>query len=170
MIEAQFSGEKITSKSSDAFALYDRSAWGEKKAGKVEYSLVEALFLLMEGKMIIYFGKNILSEEEAIKKFRKIDKRIETKMEAFSDLRKKGYIVKTALKYGADFRIYEKGSLPGEEHARWIAFVVRENDNMTWHDFAAKNRVAHSTKKSLLICVVDEEGDVSYYEVNWSTP
>jgi tRNA-intron endonuclease len=41
---------------------------------------------------------------------------------------------------------------------------------MTWHDFSAKNRIAHSTKKNLLIAIVDEEGDVSYYEVSWKRP
>ncbi|MBU1252016.1 MAG: tRNA-intron lyase, partial [Nanoarchaeota archaeon] len=38
------------------------------------------------------------------------------------------------------------------------------------HDFSAKNRVAHSTKKNLLLAIVDEEGDVSYYEVRWVKP
>jgi tRNA splicing endonuclease len=38
---------------------------------------------------------------------------------------------------------------------------------MTWQDFASKNRIAHSTKKRLLIAVVDEENDVSYFEINW---
>jgi tRNA-intron endonuclease len=41
---------------------------------------------------------------------------------------------------------------------------------MTWHDFSAKNRVAHSTNKTLLIAIVDEESDVSYYEVKWTRP
>ena len=38
---------------------------------------------------------------------------------------------------------------------------------MNWRDFAAKSRVAHSTRKKLLVGVVDEEGDVTYYEVGW---
>ena len=38
---------------------------------------------------------------------------------------------------------------------------------MKWHEFAAKSRVAHSTKKKLLLGVVDEGGDVTYYEVGW---
>ena len=105
-----------------------------------------------------------------MKKLRKQDKKIETKFYVFSDLRKKGYIVKTALKFGAEFRVYEKGVKPGEAHARWILFCVKEHDMISWHDFSAKNRIAHSTKKNLLIGIVDEEGDVSYYEVKWERP
>ena len=41
---------------------------------------------------------------------------------------------------------------------------------MTWYDFASKNRVAHSTRKKLLIAVVDEENDVSFWESNWIKP
>jgi tRNA-intron endonuclease len=92
------------------------------------------------------------------------------KYSVFCDLRKRGYVVKTALKFGAEFRVYDKGKSVGEDHARWILFPVSENNVMTWHDFSAKNRVAHSTNKALLIAIVDEEGDVSYYEEKWVRP
>ena len=105
-----------------------------------------------------------------MKKARALDKKIEIKLAVFADLRKKGFIVKTALKFGADFRIYDRGIHPGEDHAKWILFVTKDTDAMHWQDFAAKNRVAHSTKKNLLIAIVDEEADVSYYEVSWIRP
>ena len=41
---------------------------------------------------------------------------------------------------------------------------------MTWYEFAAKNRVAHSTKKNLLIAIVDAEADVTFYEIQWLKP
>ena len=171
MIQANFSGEKIFSNSEEAFSLHEKSSFGEKKEGAVEYSFVEALFLVKEGKMSI--RKTITTSMSLgllLKKLKKKDKKIETKLVVFSDLRKRGYIIKTALKYGAEFRVYDKGKKPGEEHARWILYTPREHDTLTWHDFAAKNRIAHSTKKSLLIAIVDEESDVSYYEVNWLRP
>jgi tRNA-intron endonuclease len=71
------------------------------------------------------------------------------------------------LKFGADFRVYDKGAKLGQKHAKWLVFVEREANKLTWHEFSAKNRVAHSTKKKLLLAIVDEEGDVSYYEVSW---
>lgn len=85
-------------------------------------------------------------------------------------MRDRGYTIKTALKFGAEFRVYDKGKKPGEEHARWILYPVRESDMLTWHEFAAKNRVAHSTKKNLLIGIVDEENDTTYYEIRWVKP
>lgn len=170
MIKSVFSGEKIYSNSEEAFSLCDKSHFGERKQSRVEYALVEALFLSSEGKMSVFSGSKPLSNESLIKKLRRIDKKIETKFAVFSDLRKRGYILKTALKFGAEFRVYEKGVVPGEEHAKWILFTAREHDAMSWHDFAAKNRIAHSTKKNLLIAVVDEEDSVSYYEISWIRP
>jgi|SRR3989344_2713986 len=170
MIKAVFSGSKIYSNSQESFSLCEKSSYGEKKAGKVEYSLIEALFLLSENKLCIYYKNKLLLESDFTKKALKIDKKIESKLIAFSDLRKRGYIVKTALKFGADFRVYNRGVKPGKDHALWILYVTKESQHLTWQDFAAKNRIAHSTKKKLLIAIVDEESDVSYYEVSWLKP
>lgn len=167
-IQATFISEKITSNSSEAFELFSKSNMGEKMGEKIIYSLSEALFLIEEEKMEIsnYLGKK-LTEAEIQKKFERIDKKFKTKYLVFKDLRKKGYIVKTALKFGAEFRIYEKEKKQKKTHSKWICFPVSENSTLTWQDFSAKSRVAHSTKKNLLIAIVDEEGDVSYYEIKW---
>ena len=170
MITAHLSGDKILSNSAEAFSLYEKSLFGEKRDGKIEYSPAEAFFLLSESKIEIISGKKSINQDTLLKKLRKSDKRIEVKSIVFKDLRKRGYILKTALKYGADFRVYEKGSMPGKEHARWVLFVVRESDALNWHDFVAKNRIAHSIKKNLLIAIVDEESDVTFYEVMWRKP
>jgi len=167
MIKGYFVGNKVVSSSSGAFSLYEKSRFGEKKGSKIEYSMVEAIYLLENGKMEVFSGKKKFSFDALISKFRKSDKKIDTKFSVFSDLRKKGYLVKSALKFGAEFRVYEKGDKPGEEHARWILNSVKESEKVDWHDFAAKSRVAHSTKKNLLLGIVDEDGDVTYYEVGW---
>ncbi len=170
MIKAKLQGDKITSVSPEAFSLYEKSRFGEKKENKVEYSGVEALFLLSKKKLEIFSANKSLSEESLIKKLRKKDKKIETKLAVFSDLRKKGYILKTALKFGAEFRVYSPKTFPGEAHAKWILLTVKESDALKWHEFTAKTRVAHSTKKNLLIGIVDEEDSVSYYEISWIRP
>lgn len=170
MIEALISGDNISSASQDAFIHFDKSGIGEKKDNKIEYTPIEALFLLKEKKLNIYSSGKKLSFESALKKLKKHDKKISNKLVVFTDLRKKGYIVKTALKFGADFRVYDKGIRPGQDHAKWIVFVAKESDNLNWQDFAAKNRVAHSTKKNLLLALIDSEEDTTYYEVSWIKP
>ena len=168
MIKGIYSGDKVYSSSSEAFSLYEKSKLGEKIKDKIEYSFVEVLYLVEGKKMEVLFGNKMMDYDDLIRKIRKKDKGIELKYRVYADLRSKGYIVKTALKFGADFRVYEKGFRPGESHAKWIVYATYENSGLKWNEFAAKNRVAHSTKKKLLLGIVDEEGDVSYYEVDWA--
>mgnify|MGYP001619812035 CR=1 FL=1 len=170
IVKAIFSGENIYSNKKEAFALYEQSRFGEPKEGKVYYSFYEALFLIDKGKLTIEYKKSKLGFDKILDKLKDLDKKIETKYSVFKDMRSRGYIVKTALKFGAEFRVYDKGVKPGEEHARWILYPVKESETLTWHDFSAKNRVAHSTKKNLLIGIVDEENDVTYYQVSWIKP
>jgi tRNA-intron endonuclease len=170
-IKAVIVGEKISSNSKEAFNLFANQRFGEQEGEKIIYSMPEVLYLIESKKLDLFDAKNKkLSEKQIFVKFEKIDKKFNIKYAAFRDLRKKGYIVKTALKFGAEFRVYNPGKFPGQEHARWVLFPVSERESLTWHEFAAKNRVAHSTNKNLLIGIVDEEGDVSYYEIKWTRP
>lgn len=151
--------------------LYDKSRFGEPlEKNKFQYALIEALFLLEKERINIYEGKKLINFDKFLKICCKLDKTFWIKYCVYKDLRKRGYIVKTALKFGADFRVYDRGVKPGDDHAKWIVYPVHETESFSWHEFAAKNRVAHSTRKSLLIAIVDEEGDVTYYNCLWTRP
>jgi tRNA-intron endonuclease len=169
-IQAHITGQIISSNTSEAKFLYKKSNFGESVGEKINYSLPEALFLVETKRMEILSKSKKLSSKELLNKFQRIDKRIQIKYPVFKNLREKGYVVKTALKFGADFRVYEKGSRPGKKHAKWIVFVDSETNRLTWHEFSAKNRVAHSTKKNLLLAIVDEENSITYYEIKWLKP
>jgi tRNA-intron endonuclease, archaea type len=165
--------ERVLTENSDAAReFFNQSRYGKLLAdGRVQLSLTEAMYLLERGKIALLDGKNKpISTELFLKKASKTQKNFWVKYCVFKDIRDRGYIIKTALKFGADFRVYDRGVKPGEDHARWIIYPVHEGDHFTWHEFSAKNRVAHSTKKRLLIGVVDDEGDVSYWEVRWMKP
>ncbi|MDO8660355.1 MAG: tRNA-intron lyase [Candidatus Woesearchaeota archaeon] len=162
----------ITENSNEAKLLFDQSVFGAPLAdGRIQLSNLEALYLFDKEKVQFVNSKGKpIAREQALKQFTKAQANFWTDYAVFSDLREKGYVVKTALKFGADFRVYDRGVKPGEDHARWVVFAVDQAVRMTWQDFAAKNRVAHSTKKKLLIAVVDNEGDVSYWESGWLKP
>ena len=170
-IIAVMMNERVTSVSELARALYEQSRYGEIKEDKVQYSLVEALYLLEKGKLVLkdLKDKDIVFDK-ALKKAIKLEPNFWVRYIAYRDMRNRGYIVKTALKFGADFRIYDRGVKPGEDHAKWILYPVHESSALTWYEFAAKNRVAHSTKKKLLLGIVDDENDIAYYICSWTRP
>lgn len=161
----------ITENSQDALELYNQSRYGMIVEDKLQLSLVEASYLLERGKIEVFDGrKKKLTIEEFIRKAQKLDPNFWVRYCVFKDIRNRGYIIKTALKFGADFRVYPRGVKPGDDHAKWIVYPVYEGSTSTWYEFAAKNRVAHSTKKKLLIGIVDEENSVTYYEIRWVRP
>jgi len=164
------SGEHIVAKDKKALDLHGMSRFGEVKEKKVYYSFIEALYLLERKKITVYHKGKKLSFDKLLELASSVEPNFFTRYSVFKDMRNRGFIVKTALKFGADFRVYDRGIKPGEDHAKWVLFPVYETSSLTWHEFAAKNRVAHSTKKNLLIAIVDEEGDVTYYEINWIRP
>jgi tRNA-intron endonuclease len=168
--KATLSGEHVVSKDKKARDLHGVSHFGEIKEKEVYYSLIEALYLLERKKLSVYYKGKKLSYEKFFELASTLEPNFFTRFSVFKDMRNRGYIVKTALKFGADFRVYDRGIKPGQDHAKWVLFPVYETSSLTWHEFAAKNRVAHSTRKNLLIAIVDEEGDVTYYEIKWTRP
>ena len=172
-VKAYFSKERVLTESSDpARELYNQSRYGTLlEDGRVQLSLIEALYLVDKKKLIAYDSKNReIKSEDLLKKSQKTEPNFWVRYCVYKDIRNRGYIIKTALKFGADFRIYDRGVKPGEDHARWVVFPVHESSALTWYEFAAKNRVAHSTKKRLLIGIVDSEQDVTFYECRWLRP
>ena len=172
-VKATFANERVLTESSDnAREFYNQSRYGELlDDGRVQLSLIEGLYLAEKKKLIVYDSRNKeIDFEKLLKKSRKVEPNFWVRYCVYKDIRNRGYVIKTALKFGADFRIYDRGIKPGEDHARWVVFPVHEGSSLTWYEFSAKNRVAHSTKKRLLIGCVDDEGDCTYWEVRWLRP
>jgi tRNA-intron endonuclease len=164
-------GRVLTEHSEEAKALVAKGRFGQlQDDGRVELNAYEACFLVQEKRITVVDNRNRPHSFEGI--FRKLlrgGRDAFIRYRVFADLRKRGYTVKSALKFGADFRVYDRNA-KDDDHARWVLYVVKEADKLTWHGFAAKTRVAHSTKKQLLIAVVDDDGDISYWESRWLRP
>lgn len=165
-------GRVIVENKDDSNNFYSKSRFGTLlKDKRLQLSFLEAAYLIEKKALIVLDGrKKEVGFDKLVRKAKKSAPNFWVRYCVFRDIRNRGYIIKTALKFGADFRVYDRGVKPGEEHAKWIVYAVNEGGVMTWYDFAAKNRVAHSTKKKLMIGIVDDEGDVTYYEVKWKRP
>ena len=172
-IQAEFLFDKVMTENSDeAKELYNQGRYGTLlDNGRVQLSLIEGLYLMEKQRIEIQKNsKKSFDFDDFIKKARKLEPNFWIRYAVYKDVRNRGYIIKTALKFGADFRVYDRGVKPGDDHAKWVVYPVYEGSTLTWYEFAAKNRVAHSTRKRLLIGVVDDENDVSYWEVKWTRP
>lgn len=161
----------ISDASDSAVELNNKSCFGTLSKKKLQLSMLESLFLLEKGTITILNKRgNPMTAEKFVRQATKAEPNFFLRYAVFKDFRGRGYVIKTALKFGADFRVYDRGVKPGEDHAKWVVFPVHEASTLTWHEFSSKNRVAHSTKKRLLIGVVDDEGCPTYYEIRWVRP
>ena len=160
-------GDLAYSNTQEAANLQSTKFIGEFKKGKVYYNTTEVLYLVENYKAEVIIGNKTISYENLLKLFGKKDKEAYIKYVVYKDLREKGYVIKAALKFGGDFRLYEKGKNPLNAHSRWVVYPMSEKETIKMHELSSKNRVAHSTNKNVLLGIVDGEGEVIYYEIDW---
>ncbi len=160
-------GDLAYSNTQEAANLQSTKFLGEFKKGKVYYNTIEVLYLAENYKAEVTIGNKKLNYDQLLRRFGKKDKEVYIKYVVYKDLREKGYIIKAALKFGGDFRLYEKGKNPLNAHSRWVVYPMSEKETIKMHELSSKNRVAHSTNKNVLIGIVDGEGEVIYYEIDW---
>ncbi len=85
-------------------------------------------------------------------------------------------MVRSGLKYGTHFRVYERGVRPKKgvrapwEHAKYLVHAISEGQTYAVPELARFVRLAHSVKKKLWLAIVDGEGDVTYYQIIRVTP
>ncbi len=134
----------------------------------LELSLVEAVYLVEKGVLCVrdHSGK-VVGFNALYEYSRKSLSRFDELYAVYRDLREKGYIVRTGLKYGAEFVIYEKG--PGIEHAPYVVHVLRQRDVLDPLEIVKAGRLSHSVRKKFVIASVSENGrDVEYIVISWS--
>ncbi len=141
------------------FQSLNSKGYGTKVGSKFELNLFEVVYL-MEKNRVKIDGFSV----EDLMKLKNFDY---NSYLVFKDLRSKGFIVKSGLKYGFVFRVYDRGVKVGEDHSLWLVDVMSEKDKMKVKDIAGHNRVAHTAKKKMLFAIVDDEGGVTYIENSW---
>jgi tRNA-intron endonuclease, archaea type len=164
--------DRIFSNSQIAFTIQKSRGFGEIKDGKIFYSDFEGVYLRETKKAEMFQIKNIknkkISKEDLLNILSKKDKDFLKNYIVYKDLTTKGYLVKTGSKFGSEFRVYDKGKT--KNHAKWILYVLKQNEKIIWENIIAKTRISHSTAKKLLVALVDFEENIIYYEIDWIKP
>jgi tRNA-intron endonuclease len=83
----------------------------------------------------------------------------------YRDLRDRGFIVRSGLKYGSDFTVYRLG--PGLEHAPYILHVYRGFERLDPTEIVRAGRLSHSVRKTFILAFPSRDGRVTYLMFNW---
>ena len=160
--------DRVIVKDENAHNLYNKRYYGNLTDSGLELSFIEALFLLTKNKIEIYDDDKLITKEDLTDIIRQ--KHIFSHYLVYKDLRIRGYIIKTGFKYGSDFRIYERGHAPGDGHSNFLVKILSEEQEIKVRYFSSYVRVAHGVRKTLLLAVVDDEYDITYYDIEWTKP
>ncbi len=161
------SGTKILVGDPQARAFLKQKGFGEEDENAVrhELSFIEGLFLLENNKLKITDAKKYFKFADLIQIGNKTEENFYAKFKVYSDLRNRGLLVRTGFKFGADFRIYERGSVLGTSHSTKLVQVVPEEYTCSFPELARAARLSEGVNKTLIFAIVDEEGDITYYQV-----
>ena len=147
------------------------AGYGKVVNNMLELSFVEALYLVKRERLVVKEGRRNVKFEELYERFLSMDPRLHERYLVYADLRERGYLVKTGFKYGCDFRVYErgvrlkKGPKTQREHTKWIVFAVPEEYTISFPEMSRAVRLAHNIRARMLWAVVDNESDITYYQV-----
>ncbi|MFH1587866.1 MAG: tRNA-intron lyase [Candidatus Diapherotrites archaeon] len=140
--------------------------FGERKGNQLILDLFEAVYLMRKEKIAVTdLRDRELTENDLLKKGLSIDKKFYSKLIVFESLKQAGYVLKSGLKFGSDFRVYPKGKKAGEAHTQWTLNVYSEDMKMNFPELSRLIRLTQNIKANALIAVVDRENDVNLFEI-----
>ena len=156
--------------------IYNNKYFGkwitEDKKEYLLLSLYETCYLLERDKIKVVYESKKIKYEDFFELANKYDKEFPQKYAVFKDLRNKGYIVKSGFKFGTHFRVYDKGINPykegiksAKEHTKYNVHAVLETYSLSMAEWSRFVRLSHNIRAKALLAVVDEEGDITYYEI-----
>ncbi len=170
IFQARYHDERIiVPDEKEANKIHQHGATGNPlSGGRLQLAPVEALYLLEKSRLnlVNQENKKELDFEELSSDLAEKDSSILLKYRVYKDLRSRGLVVKTGLKYGAHFRVYERGETPGSSHSPYLVHAIPENTELTPQEIARAVRLAHGVRKKMIFGIVDDEGDVTYYSLN----
>lgn len=130
---------------------------GKKRSAGHEIPLIEALFLLETDKLEVWADKK-LDFDDLIKASK--DENFYLKYMVYRDLKNRGLTVETGFKFGADFRVYERGV---KEHAKYLINVFPEEYKCSFPELSRAVRLTKGVNKNLILALVDGDGGIIYY-------
>ncbi|NCO97356.1 MAG: tRNA-intron lyase [Candidatus Aenigmarchaeota archaeon CG_4_10_14_0_8_um_filter_37_24] len=165
----------ILEKSEDVEKLVE-AGYGKELEDKLELALVEAMYLVNKDKLEVKKDDKKMSKQGLMKYSEETERNFHAKLIVYSDLRERGFVVKTGFKFGCDFRVYErgvkvkKGPKESHEHTKWVVHAIPEEFNCSFPELSRAVRLAQNIRTEMIWAVIDSENDATYYSIKRITP
>ncbi len=130
--------------------------------------LIEAAYLMEKSILRVYdVNGNELTLDEIFSIGEKNYDKFLLRYLVYKDLRDKGFVVISGLKFGVDFAVYRKG--PGLEHAPFLVDVIESGTKIGSDELVRAGRLATSVRKRFIYAIVDDK-KIKYVLFKWFKP
>ena len=130
--------------------------------------LIEGLYLLEKGVIEVVSGpkRKKMSARMLRRYARKMYEGFDHKYLVYKDLRERGYVVLTGIKFGCEYAVYEHG--PGIDHAPYLVTVKTSDDEISSIEIVRAGRLATTVRKRFIIAVPNlRNKKVQYLMFKW---
>jgi tRNA-intron endonuclease len=166
------SGELINSKiivkkAKDIGQLYNKSHFGKSIIGnKLQLDLLEGVYLLGEGKIRIFQDEKEVDFQELIKIASNMISKFEIKYLVFKDLRNRGHAIRLCNLNNITFCQFKSKKEVQDNAKQFFVTVFSERDIFDIEKTREFIKTLSKQNDKLWFAIVDEEGDLTYYEVS----
>lgn len=167
LLKTQLKGDRVLAGKEAVAELYKNGYFGRPKEDGLELSLVEAAFLLSRGKLEIELEGTLLNFKAFFEQASLRQPNFELKYIVYKDLKERGYYVQPSA---TDFRVYPRGSHPGKSAAKIFVHVQSERQLLPVKLLQNSVASAENVHKQFILAVVDEESDLTFYEIKTAVP
>jgi len=158
-VKASFDGEWVCPKE-EGTDLYEKSGYGRPDGNRLKLFPEEALYLAGKDKLTV----DKLSFDELAKRFsEKTD--FFRRFLVYRDIRERGLVIQTGPQ---DFRVFRRGEKPGKGRSQFLIRVLSERDFVDFTAIAEDSHSAVNMRKQFVVAAVDDENEITYYEVKTS--
>lgn len=143
----------------DANTLYNKGSFGvPQSGGGLMLDLIEALYLVEHNRLAVegHDPARLLRHASSS------ERDFEIRYIVYRDLRNRTFVVKPSNV--TDHNVYARGALPGKSASTHLVRCASERGSLDGAALIAEVDRATKHKKLLLVALVDEEGDLTYFE------
>ncbi len=134
---------------------------------ELELSFFDAIYLVEKGLLrVVSPGGDTVSLKELYELARENYENFLDAYSVYKDLRERGFIVKSGMKFGSTFAVYRYG--PGIDHAPFLVHVLHYKSKLDPLEIIRAGRLSHSVRKKFLLAYKEpREGRINYFVFKW---
>lgn len=158
-------GTVLVEDQTEASQIHNKGFYGvPQSGGSLKLDLIEAIYLVESERLEVVSDDEKKSASDLLRLAHKTSEEFEILYLVYRELRQRGYVVKLG-QHPLDFRVFPRGGSPNKTPSKWWVAAISERSTFDLGKLMDDLDRTTEVRKKLLLAIVDEESDVTYYEV-----